>query len=271
MSKTVILPVVEKPEGDPADLLLKDQEDARRAKAIDFAFAHTQSGFECPFCSKQFHFEGSKHNPIEMRKHLRNMHSDRSVIAWQADDITADFRTDEKDIEAELGLVTQDEYDPYNSLYIDPALRKEAAAAGDELRWSHPDKVSQWKNIGSEIVLGGKDGVSISTDENGRAKANEMTLVRIPQKVVQRIRDRKALNADTSPTSKEELNVAADAAEKAIYDTMVRRGHTTDVARQVARAKAGNLRRMDGSVSGNWKGGNPRARDSSTEYRGELR
>lgn len=269
---------LEEPEVAPAVDEEKLQEEERELldKAVDFAYKFSRQGSVCPFCSKQFYFREDQHkpNPIAMQHHLKKVHAVRTVAAWQADDINVSIRSPDPTVEQLAGLQLQDEYDRYDMLYIAPTLKQEAEASGDHLRWTSPDRMAMRKGMGASVVTvkQGQDEVSLSTAADGAATAREMKLMRIPSAVVKKTRQRKAMRADQLATSKEELNVAADAVEKGIYDSLLKQGKDSTVARQVSRALAGRVRRQAeeaGDNAGNWRGGNPRARRGTVIRRGE--
>ena len=264
------------PAVDPSDEAEKVKDNDLLEKGIDFAYTYSRNGSVSPFCSKELHFrEEAKPNPIAMRAHLKKMHPTQVTVAFQADDINASFRTVDPTLDEILELSTQDEYDKFDRLYIDPDVKRAAEASGDILRWADPEKIAQGKIKGAEVLTlsqGGKD-ISSATAADGTARAGEMVAIRIPSAVVSRMRDRRAMQDSGQASSKEELNVQADALEKGLYDRMVKEGSTTDVARQVSRARASFLRRSGAASSrDNW-GGNqsdPRARDGVSVREGGI-
>ena len=263
---------------DPNDETLQAEEKEILEKAVDFAYGFSRQGSECPFCSKQFYFreDQKKPNPIAMQKHLGKVHSFRCIAAWQANDITVSIRTPEPTVDQLVGLQMQDEFDRYDMLYIDPALKQEAEASGDQLRWTSPENMARRKAMGASLVTvgNGADPVTATTAADGAATAREMRLMRIPAAVVKKHLQRREMRANRMATSKEELNVAADAVEQGIYDSMLKQGKDSTVARQVSRALAGRLRRQaedGGEDPGNWRSGSPNARRNVRTWRGELK
>lgn len=262
------------PQPDPKDAEEKEKDDAILTKAIDFVFKYSKQGSECPFCGKTFIFREdlTKPNPTAMRFHLSKVHPTRCMVAYEKQDITAEIRQDDPDIDEVMQLTTQDEFDRFDMLFLDPKLKTEAEKSGDSLRWVRPDNVARWKARGAELITvkDGAEPVSGTTAADGTARANEMIAMRIPAAVAGNIRARRqSQNENGLVANKEDLNIQADAVEKAIYDAMVRDGKSTDVARQVSRARAGYLRRMgDGEMRGDWRGGNPGARRGTMVRRG---
>tara|TARA_R110002051_G_scaffold156012_2_gene227907 strand:- start:2413 stop:3189 length:777 start_codon:yes stop_codon:yes gene_type:complete len=225
--------------------------------AVTWAFTHDTSngGTTCPFCSKDFRLnEETKPNPQKVRDHISNQHSSRVMLAWAAKDIGVDLRT-EDDSDEGMGLVERlafvDEYDKTDFLHVDPSVREDARRNGDVLRWVAPRNMTRIKSMGAEnvTVKTGDNAITMQTGGDGSAKANEMTLMRIPAALAHKRKQTRHRRADNELASrKEEMENQADEQEKLIYDKLIAEGTEASKARQVSTAVAG---RADG---GDWRG-----------------
>jgi|SaaInl7_200m_RNA_FD_contig_31_2191621_length_1301_multi_5_in_0_out_0_2 hypothetical protein len=224
-------------------------------KAVSWAAIQdaSQGGVTCPFCSKDFRLnEDTNPDPAKLRSHIRTEHSSRVLMAWQADDINVDVRAEDDD---EMGLIERlslvDEYDKTDFLYVDPRIKEQARANGDELRWVAPRNMTRMKAMGAELVTvkSGDDAVTMQTGGDGSAQANEMKLFRIPARLAYQRREIKTRRAQTEMTTrKEEADIQGDAQAKVVYDRLIKDNVDPVKARQVANAIAG---RED---SGDWRG-----------------
>ena len=243
-------------------------------KAVEFAYKYSRQGRECPFCSKQFFYreEPDSPDPQAMHLHLQQQHTVRCLVCYEKEDITADIRREDPDLDDILQLRTQDDFEHYNMLHIDPQVVADIRKNGDVPRWAHPAKVAQWKARGAQLVTvgEGKEPITATTAADGTARANEMVLMRIPAAVAQGIRARREAKVHQASDNKDDLQLMAEATEKSIYEALVKQGRDSTVALQVAKARAGFLRRQaDGEMRGDWKSGNPSARNQLRVWRGE--
>jgi hypothetical protein len=249
------------PEDREADIL---------NKAIDWVMGENPRDEECPFCSKGFSLtESAQPNRKMMRLHLREQHSFRCIQAHTEKNIEVDVRNDEplENFHQLAGIELQDDLDKFNALYVPEQLRREVAKEGGSLRWARPDKVTQYKQQGGQVVEAkdrGDMGPRQGSTEDSSVRANELVLMRFDAEPTLRRRAAKEAKADhVLQSSKENLLKDREGVERAVYDGMIRNNYDRQTAGQVARAIA------HGEQQGKWRGGDDRKHHGITIKRGE--
>jgi hypothetical protein len=214
--------------------------------AADYVFEQSD-GQECPFCGARMGI-GDEANPKALKAHLRQKHPQRCGMAMAQDSlnpIVAD-RTEDESPHAVAGIQLVDDYDKFNALYIPEEVRKDAAKNGDALRWTHPDKVRRMQDQGAHVEqLSKSERTSVQgSTEDTRIRANEMTLMRIPEALAIKRAQQKSSRVERQLSgSKEAYERGREGIEKLVFDSMKKQGHDSSTAGQVSRAVSGKADR----------------------------
>ena len=245
------------------------KEDAIVQAGVDYVFEHSD-GKDCPFCGARLGV-GEEIEPKALKGHLKSKHPHQCIMAMQQDTLSPDLRGPDDPTPHDIaGLTMQDEFDRFDALYIPDRLREDCRKAGDKLIWKSPEKIKRLIDQGGQVVKMTKEELADmpmqGSSETGDVKANELILVRVPERLATaRQAQKRARVTQGLAASKEALAQNREGVERLIYDSLKSKNYSSTQAGQVARAVAGKVEREDDH---NFQGGDPRARDGISVTRG---
>jgi hypothetical protein len=236
---------------------------------IDYVFERSD-GQECPFCGARMGI-GEEANPKAMKSHLRGKHPNQCTMALAQDSLNPVIveKITEDDIHALAGIQLVDELDRFDALYVPKEIRQDAKKRGDVLRWAAPEKVRRMMDQGAEVVKLSKGEAASKVQgstEDSNMRANEMTLMRIPEALAQKRAHQKRSRIEQQlSASKEAYEAGREGVEKLVYDSYISKGQSKETAGQVARAISGRAdREYNNHQGGRTSGRDPNAREGIT-------
>ena len=234
----------------------REQEVANIEAALDWVMSKSKDGLSCPFCGWRAITEG-KEEPHKLRSHLSNQHTFKVIQAYATGNMDASpvgDNGDKDNIMEQLGLEVQDELDTFDFLRVPSALKRKVTSDGSNLRWVTPQNAQRYKDAGMEFVsqtdLTDSEREALNLHHgtsDGHVKSNELTLMRIPPRLRDRLaRVREAQQVDVGAARKEDFERRIEGVQRQVHDTLRKAGYDSTQAGNVARAVA---KRAEGRIS----------------------